>query len=214
MNTSNSLTVNKDMSIHLDDDSDDIWNDLSGIDPFDIKKEEIAVNLAGLMVSCNQNRTYISDKTGWAKSRVTNVLSGEMNLTLKTLWEFASSLGYNFDVIFRVDSESPADQPWIKKHKANISFANVVNKSYTFMKEYNITPIFLAQTAHEVAKDFIVGNNKSMYFSLVGTHPHNEALQLTDITVLNKSSISNSLIGDNFVDKSLHDIPRTHYIRT
>ena len=143
---------------------DNMWGDIAPMDPFSQKKEEVAACLAALMAFEKKNRAFIASEAGWSPSRVTNVLSGELNLTIKTLWEFASSLGYNFDVVFREDFEVSPCQPWSKKLQANIPTTIPQSINYQrFIDTFDIT--IKIQTPHEVASDIHAGVNESMYFS-------------------------------------------------
>jgi antitoxin component HigA of HigAB toxin-antitoxin module len=91
---------------------DDVFADLPPLEGFDFKKHEIAAQLAALLSFANKTRSAIASELQWKKSRVSNVLSGRSNLTVKTVYEFCSSLGFDFDVTFRRPSESRPKQPW------------------------------------------------------------------------------------------------------
>jgi len=90
----------------------DLFSELDRLDPFDIKKEELAAQLAALLSYAGETRSEFASKSGWKKSSVSNILNGRGNQTFKTLWEFAQYLGYEADLHFRRSTESPAKQPW------------------------------------------------------------------------------------------------------
>lgn len=143
-----------------DDDLFDMFGDLPPIDPFEIKKDEIAVALTALMAFSGTKRTELAEKLNWKKSRITSVLSGRANPTLKTLWEFSSCLGYDFDVVFRTFAEKCPAQPWRKDPSFTIS----VNEP-----SYNRTDFFgpeiRIQTCYEVARDIANGKQQAVYVS-------------------------------------------------
>lgn len=108
----------------------DLFGEIDSIEPFDIKKEELAAQLTALMSYSNTTRSDFSKKSGWQKSTVTAVLNGKRNPTFKTLWEFASHLGYEADLIFRRPNEPPAHQPWNSKEYQTITILSVENKQF------------------------------------------------------------------------------------
>lgn len=129
-----------------------LFDDIDDIDPFDTKKEELAANLSGLLSYSGLSRSQLSVKSGWKKSRITNILNGRGNLTFKTLCEFSRTLGYEADLIFRKQNESRARQPWQK----------ITEISHNL---YSVTSVFplVVKTADEVKDDFIKNNNQTHY---------------------------------------------------
>lgn len=137
----------------------DDWADFTNLDAFEIKKEEVAADLANLLVHSGHNRTYVSAMTGWSKSRVSNLLSGDLNLTLKSIWDFSNNLGYTFDISFRKASESPKNQPWIE-HKKDVS------TEVEYSENNNSIYLVCLKTAEDVAKDMLNGTPSEYYLSL------------------------------------------------
>lgn len=86
---------------------------------FDIKAQEVATNLARALHDAGMNRTQLSEKLGWRPSRVSKVLGGEANLTLKTLYQICDAMNLEFDVVLRTPNQAPAAQPWEASHLEN-----------------------------------------------------------------------------------------------
>jgi transcriptional regulator with XRE-family HTH domain len=136
----------------------DLFAELDGLEPFDIKKEELAAQLVALLSYTKKTRSDFAQMSGWQKSSVTAVLNGKRNPTFKTLWEFARCLGYEADLIFRSANELPAHQPWQPK-KYNRLEIQAVEKVALDIKNgchydcyigFNIEPMFI--TTMEVPK--------------------------------------------------------------
>lgn len=144
---------------------DDLFSDLEPIAPFEIKKDEIANNLLALMVFAQKNRSMLASDLGWKKSRMTSVLSGKGNPTIKTIWEFSSKLGYDFDVIFRHLNEKRPSQPWQMAAKSSISLDH---SGFKNAEPYQVADGLMieVQTAKQVAFDLLKGTQKSHYFSV------------------------------------------------
>lgn len=83
-----------------------------GLEPYEINMELVAADLAILLHHSGLSRADVAQKLGWKKSRVTRVLSGDQNLTIKTISEFVEALGYTFDVVFYNKSYPKPKQPW------------------------------------------------------------------------------------------------------
>ena len=77
------------------------------------RTDEIAIRIAELMRERGLNQTELAGKVKKRKSYVSRILSGTVNLTLKTVAEFEAALGDN---ILTVPSGSPpthaADAGW------------------------------------------------------------------------------------------------------
>ena len=127
------------------------------LEPFDIKKEELAAQLAALLSYTNETRSEFASISGWKKSRVSNVLNGRGNPTFKTLWEFARYLGYEADLIFRLPNKAPAKQPWSVTRKET-QHAHAIASQYFH--------IVYVQSAKEVAIDLLSGNHKTHYLGI------------------------------------------------
>lgn len=147
-NSTTLVTTNQNV---VEDNFFDAFSDIGQVDPLELKKDHLGAQMAALMVFSGKNRSELMEILGWKKSRVSNVLSGKCNLTIKTVWEFASSLGFDFDVVFHALGDSPQRQPW-----------NIEQKAFTWIP----LPVIEMQTARQVACDLQGGNYKDYYFSL------------------------------------------------
>jgi plasmid maintenance system antidote protein VapI len=152
---------------HLPQHEEDMFSDLEPISAFDVKKDYVATQLAALMSFCGKNRSEIALGLGWKKSRVTKVLSGKENLTLKSVLEFSSYLGFDFDVVFHGTNEQRPKQPWqIEQRKVN----SVTTASTQLVDEYlqwiPSSLVINIQQAHEVANDLLTGNHRNIYISI------------------------------------------------
>lgn len=117
---------------------------------FDIKKDQIATDLICLMAQAGLNRSELSGSLGLPKSRITKLLSGKENLTIKTIFLFSRKLGFDFDVIFRHSSEQRTPQPW--------AVGEVSHATRNFIKSR-----FECQTANQVLGDLRSGSNATHY---------------------------------------------------
>ena len=92
----------------------DMFAHLPDMDLLELKKDELATELAALMSFAGETRSSMAEQLGWKKSRISQVLSGNSNSTIKTILEFCEVLRYDFDVVFRPQSQPRAAQPWQK----------------------------------------------------------------------------------------------------
>ncbi|MBI5435914.1 MAG: helix-turn-helix transcriptional regulator [Nitrosomonadales bacterium] len=130
----------------------DAFSDIGQVDPFELKKDHLGAQMAALMAFSGKSRSELTEILGWKKSRVSNVMSGKCNLTIKTIWEFASSLGFDFEVVFHTPCNSPQIQPWqIAQREVALTFP---------------LPTIEVQTAFQVARDLMNGSYKALYFSV------------------------------------------------
>ncbi len=93
---------------------DQVWDDADF--RFDIKAQEVATDLARALHESGMSRAELCEKLGWQPSRVSKVLGGGANLTLKTLQQLSGALGLEFDVILRGPGQARAAQPWEARH--------------------------------------------------------------------------------------------------
>lgn len=121
---SNLVTNHSENRLPTEKDFQDLFAELDEIDPFDIKKDELAARLTALLSYSHETRSSFAKISGWPKSQVTALLNGKRNPTFKTVWEFARNLGYEADLTFRKSDEAPSRQPW--QVKIN------VQKNYSF----------------------------------------------------------------------------------
>lgn len=122
----------------------------------EVNMELVASDLALLLRHSNTSRTEIAHKLGWRKSRVTRVLSGDENLTIKTLSQFALALGYTFDVVFHNADYPKPKQPW--QHQ-NRSITQIPIKQQNEVYDYH----FCVQSSDDVFNDLMQGNDADFY---------------------------------------------------
>lgn len=67
---------------------------------FELKAQEVAVGLASVFAESKMTQKALADQLGWKTSRVSKVLHGASNLTLKTLFEVCEVLNIEFDINF------------------------------------------------------------------------------------------------------------------
>lgn len=67
---------------------------------FELKAQEVAVHLASVVARSGITQKELAEKLGWKPSRVSKVLHGASNLTLKTLFQVCEALGIDFDIHF------------------------------------------------------------------------------------------------------------------
>lgn len=78
----------------------------------DLAKVAVAADLSVLLAQANCSRADLAKRLGWSRARVTQVLSGEGNLTIETVFAVAQALGHSFDVVFRKQDARRQSQPW------------------------------------------------------------------------------------------------------
>ena len=83
--------------------------------PGGLAKVAVAADLAILVAESGVSRSDLAKKLGWTRSRVTQVLSGQGNLTIETMHAVAKAAGSSFDVVFRKPAAARALQPWQQK---------------------------------------------------------------------------------------------------
>lgn len=134
----------------------DMFADLEPLSAFEVKRDYVATQLAALMLHCGKSRSDISEELGWKKSRVTQVLSGKKNLTLKTICEFSTHLGCDFDVVFHGINQPALKQPW--------QIGSLDSTYFSAEKLKTITLPTKAQSAFEVVIDVLQGKGKEFYY--------------------------------------------------
>lgn len=127
---------------------DAVFSDLPDLNEFEeFKKLEIAADLSALMVHAGVTRSQLARLLGWTRSRVTKVLSGDTNPTLKTVYEFSRALGYDVNLTYRRPVDDPVPQPWMVELHAEKLVGTL-------------------QTSTEVRADFASGLNYDLYIRL------------------------------------------------
>ena len=86
----------------------------------ELKAVDVAADLTLLLHHAGKSRADLARALGWSRARVTQVLSGNENLTVQTIAAVTKALGYTFDAVFRKTGASGATQPW--HAQATLSF--------------------------------------------------------------------------------------------
>jgi len=60
---------------------------------FELKAQDVAVQLASAVARSGMTQKELAEKLGWKTSRVSKVLHGASNLTLKTMFQIVKSWG-------------------------------------------------------------------------------------------------------------------------
>jgi transcriptional regulator with XRE-family HTH domain len=90
-----------------------LWGSIDQFEQgLDSAKIDVSVMLCSLLDQSGISRTQLAEKLSWKPSRITRVLSGDENLTLKTIFEVCHATGHTFDVVVRKPGEHTALQPW------------------------------------------------------------------------------------------------------
>lgn len=93
-------------------DFSDILAAIDEPDSLELQKDQVGTDLVSLLAFVDTNRTALAEALGYKKSRITRILSGMENLTLRTIHDVCKAIGYEFDVTFRKKSEAKPLQPW------------------------------------------------------------------------------------------------------
>lgn len=135
--------------------------DFSDVDPFFTKKNAVANELLALISHENISRKQLCESLDWAPSRLSKVLSGEQNITVKTITAISLALGYDFSIYFHKIHKKEMVQPWEKtSYISNISQANTISE----IKKYNINVHI--QSKEDVMMDLLCGRGKESYLSV------------------------------------------------
>ena len=78
----------------------------------ELKAVDVAADLTLLLHHSGKSRADLARALGWSRARVTQVLSGQENLTVQTIAAVTKALGYTFDAAFRKVGAPSAAQPW------------------------------------------------------------------------------------------------------
>lgn len=82
---------------------------------FEIKAQSVAVDLARATSELGLTQAELAERLSWSPSRVSKVLHGSTNVTLRTIHEFVAALGLDFDIIYRSINTTRAPQFWDAK---------------------------------------------------------------------------------------------------
>lgn len=90
----------------------------------ELKAVDVAADLTLLLHHAGKTRAELARALGWSRARVTQVLSGQENLTVQTIASVAKALGYTFDTVFRKVGAAAAPQPWDAKASMTLDMAD------------------------------------------------------------------------------------------
>ena len=132
------------------------------IDMSIIQMEIVASDLASLLKHSGFSRVELAEKLDCPKSRVTRILSGDENLTIKTITQVAEALGYAYDVVFYNKNYARPKQPWQvdrENRKLAQSLQNVQpNRHLNFRLQL--------QSGEQVVQDVLSGVEASQYIKI------------------------------------------------
>ena len=134
------------------------------IDMSIIKMEQVASHLVGLLRHRKISRTELAKDLGWSKGRVTKVLSGDENLTIKTITTITSKLGYDFDIIFHNKNYEKPKQPWQIDREKTTTDQITIHQSIN-----NPNFVLELQTGDQVVNAVLAGKEKDFYVSVTAS---------------------------------------------
>lgn len=154
--------------------------DFSDVDPVEVKKSAIANDLCALIAHENLSRVKLARKLNWKPSRLSRVLSGKQNLTVRTITDIAVALDYDFKIYFHKKTEVLHVQPW----ESTLRSVPKAIEQTTFSKNYLVWNL---QTCDEVENDIKTNNSKDFYISLdVPLYRENVSKNIIDVSVESK----------------------------
>lgn len=118
--------------------------------PGELAKVAVAADLAILVAEAGISRSDLAKKLGWTRARVSQVLSGQGNLTIETMHAVAKAVGSSFDVVFRKPTASLALQPWEQKTTLQLPMSDEPELP-NWMSRKTMTPM-RSHTAKQTAK--------------------------------------------------------------
>lgn len=65
---------------------------------FELKAQAVAVELAAAVADAGLSQKELAERLGWKPSRVSKVLHGATNVTLRTLFDLYDALGLDFSI--------------------------------------------------------------------------------------------------------------------
>lgn len=106
----------------------------STLDATEIQMELVASDLTLLLRHSGLKRADLATKLGVRKSRVTRILSGDENLTIKSITSIAEALDYTFDVVFYNKNYPKPKQPWLIEREKTVKakLEGKINSFYDF----------------------------------------------------------------------------------
>lgn len=129
-------------------------------DRYEIEKSLIQIELTAnrlifLLKHSGLTRAELARKLGWKKSRVSKILSGDVNLTIKTITNISEALGYEFEVVFYNSNYPNPKQPWQIDRETKALTVEAI--------ESEKQPIINIQSDDQVFNDLIKGEGADFY---------------------------------------------------
>jgi len=117
-----------------------MWAELSRDPEFKLKlkAQDTAVALARAVAESGMSQADLAKTLDWKPSRVSRVLHGDSNLTLRTILEVAQACDLDFDVILRRAGEARAAQPWEQKELLQDSRGIYEDARHTLLRAHEM----------------------------------------------------------------------------
>lgn len=106
----------------------------------ELKAVDVAADLTLLLNHAGVSRADLARKLGWSRARVSQVLSGQENITVQTIATVAGALGYTFDTVFRKADVSAASQPWTQRTALTLEMQDELDVQ-SWMSRKTMTPV-------------------------------------------------------------------------
>ncbi len=136
-----------------------MFDNIYDIDMSVMQMESVATDLVFLLKHSGLSRSELASKLDCKRSRVTRILSGDENLTIKTITSIAECLGYGFDVVFYNENYDQPKQPWtIDRENKKVTTPKQIAKPKTFNLEL--------QTGDQVVSDVLAGKESDQYIKV------------------------------------------------
>jgi len=94
-------------------EDDDLFDDLEPISRFEFDKISWAASLCSALAHKKISRSDLASTIGYSRGRITKILSGDENLTLKTISTLSEALGLGVELSFINEHNIKASQPWV-----------------------------------------------------------------------------------------------------
>lgn len=79
--------------------AEQVWSDEELM--FEAKAQDVAMGLATVVYRSGLNRAQLAEKLGWKPSRVSRILTGNTNVTIKTIFQICRAINLDFDLVLR-----------------------------------------------------------------------------------------------------------------
>lgn len=91
-----------------------LFKDLPEFLKYDIKKEQLLANFSALLSHANISQEEFIKLSKWQRWKLITFLNGSTTPSFKKIWEFATTIGYEVDIVFRLPNQIAPKQPWNK----------------------------------------------------------------------------------------------------